>query len=77
MDGTGGRLQAGFELIVRTEPLEESQALLSKSAFAGCGGRVLTMQGCIGLLIYMQTPVINMQIKLTKYPIVSKLAKEA
>lgn len=35
------------------------------------------MQGCIVLLIYMQTPVINMQIKHMKYPIVSKLAKEA
>lgn len=77
MDGTSSRLQAGFELIVRIEPLEGSQALLSKSAFAGRSGRALTMQGCIGLLIYMQTPVINMQIKLTKYPIVSKLAKEA
>lgn len=35
------------------------------------------MQGYIILLIYMQTPVINMQIKHMKYPIVSKLAKEA
>jgi len=35
------------------------------------------MQGCIVVLIYKQTPVINMQIEHMKYPIVSKLAREA